>query len=73
MCNMNIYYTAIDFKKTCYFLQKTTAHRRYKDDVQNNIKLERMKKMYNVFRRNAEILNRQFVDTEQLILVEGVS
>lgn len=29
--------------------------------------------MYNVFRRNAEILNRQFVDTEQLILIEGVS
>lgn len=29
--------------------------------------------MYNVFRRNADILNRQFVDTEQLILIEGVS
>lgn len=29
--------------------------------------------MYNVFRQNAEILNRKFVGTEQLILIEGVS
>jgi len=29
--------------------------------------------MFSVFRRDAEILNRQFVDTEQLILIEGVS
>jgi len=29
--------------------------------------------MFNIFRRNADILNRQFVNTEQLILVEGVS
>jgi len=29
--------------------------------------------MFSVFRRDAEILNKQFVNTEQLILVEGVS
>jgi len=29
--------------------------------------------MFNVFRRDAEILNKKFVDTEQLMLVEGVS
>jgi len=29
--------------------------------------------MFSVFRKNAEILNRQFINTEQLILIEGVS
>jgi len=29
--------------------------------------------MFNVFRRDADILNKQFVNTEQLMLVEGVS
>jgi tRNA A37 methylthiotransferase MiaB len=56
-----------------YVLQKTTAYRRYKDDVPNEIKVERVKKMFSVFRRDAEILNKQFVNTEQLILIEGVS
>lgn len=29
--------------------------------------------MFKVFRRDAELLNRKFIDTKQLILVEGVS
>lgn len=29
--------------------------------------------MFNVFRKNADILNRKFVGTKQLILIEGVS
>ncbi|XP_008184115.1 CDK5 regulatory subunit-associated protein 1 isoform X2 [Acyrthosiphon pisum] len=53
--------------------EKTTAYRRYKDDVPHEIKVERVKKMFNVFRRDAEILNKQFVNTEQLMLVEGES
>lgn len=28
--------------------------------------------MFSVFRRDAEILNKQYVGTEQLILIEGV-
>lgn len=28
--------------------------------------------MFSIFRKNAEILNKQFVGTEQLILIEGV-
>lgn len=29
--------------------------------------------MFSIFRRDAEVLNSQFVGTEQLILIEGVS
>lgn len=29
--------------------------------------------MFSVFRKNAEILNKTFVGTEQVILIEGVS
>ncbi|VVC28955.1 Methylthiotransferase, conserved site,Elongator protein 3/MiaB/NifB,TRAM domain,Radical SAM, alpha/beta [Cinara cedri] len=53
--------------------EKTTAYRRYKDDVPQDVKLERVKKMFNEFRKTADILNRKFVGTEQLILVEGES
>jgi len=63
----------LSFFKCYNVFQKTTAYRRYKDDVPHEIKVERVKKMFNVFRRDAEILNKQFVNTEQLMLVEGVS
>ncbi|XP_025198231.1 CDK5 regulatory subunit-associated protein 1 [Melanaphis sacchari] len=53
--------------------EKTTAYRRFKDDVPNEIKVERVKKMFSIFRRDAEILNKQYVNTEQLILIEGES
>lgn len=29
--------------------------------------------MFSVFRKDAEILNKQYIGTEQLILIEGVS
>jgi hypothetical protein len=29
--------------------------------------------MFNIFRRDAEILNKHYIGTEQLILIEGVS
>ena len=37
--------------------EKTTAHRRFKDDVPEDIKMQRLKKMSDVFRRNAYTLN----------------
>ncbi|XP_025414811.1 CDK5RAP1-like protein isoform X2 [Sipha flava] len=53
--------------------EKTTAHRRYKDDVPYEVKIERVKRMFNIFRRDAEILNKHYIGTEQLILIEGKS
>lgn len=53
--------------------EKTTAHRRFQDDVPPEVKLERMQRMANLFRSQAEKLNSQLVGTRQLVLVEGVS
>ncbi|XP_044594021.1 CDK5RAP1-like protein, partial [Cotesia glomerata] len=53
--------------------EKTTAHRRFKDDVPPEVKLERMQRMANLFRAQAEKLNSQLVGTRQLVLIEGVS
>lgn len=71
--NIDMRNLKLSFFKCYNVFQKTTAYRRYKDDVPHEIKVERVKKMFNVFRRDAEILNKQFVNTEQLMLVEGVS
>ena len=54
-------------------IQKTTAHRRYVDDVPPDIKQQRVHKMNELFRREAETLNKAQIGKEQLILVEGVS
>lgn len=53
--------------------EKTTAHRRYIDDVPEIIKLERIQEMIRVFRQNSEITQSKFVGKTELILVEGVS
>ncbi|XP_074106806.1 CDK5RAP1-like protein [Cotesia typhae] len=53
--------------------EKTTAHRRFQDDVPPKVKLERMQRMANLFRFQAEKLNSQLVGTRQLVLIEGVS
>ncbi|EDV49630.1 uncharacterized protein Dere_GG17285 [Drosophila erecta] len=53
--------------------EKTTAHRRYKDDVPLNVKNERLQRMVQVFREGATQLHRQMEGQEQLILVEGKS
>lgn len=53
--------------------EKTTAHRRYKDSVPHEIKIERVKRMAQIFRRHAETLNKAQIDKMQLILVEGFS
>ncbi|XP_035893775.1 CDK5RAP1-like protein [Anopheles stephensi] len=53
--------------------EKTTAHRRYSDDVPGDVKQERLRRMIVAFRSEAERLNRQFIDRTELILVEGYS
>uniref|UniRef100_A0A182NCA1 CDK5RAP1-like protein n=1 Tax=Anopheles dirus TaxID=7168 RepID=A0A182NCA1_9DIPT len=53
--------------------EKTTAHRRYSDDVPEEVKQERLRRMIAAFRKKAEWLNSQFVGRTELILVEGYS
>lgn len=53
--------------------QKTTAHRRYLDDVPQDVKNRRVSEMAQVYRAGAEDLNAACVGTKQLILIEGVS
>lgn len=53
--------------------EKTTAHRRYKDNVPQSVKLERLQRMASVFRKHAEVLNKAQVEQTQLILIEGDS
>lgn len=60
-------------KKTIIFLQKTTAHRRYKDDVESHVKMERLRRMTTLYRKEVEKLNKAQIGQFQLVLVEGVS
>lgn len=53
--------------------EKTTAHRRYKDDVPLNVKTERLQRMVKSFRKGATELHRQFEGKHELILLEGQS
>ncbi|KAH8358412.1 hypothetical protein KR093_000061 [Drosophila rubida] len=53
--------------------EKTTAHRRYADDVPSDVKTARLKRMVEAFREGATKLHKQFEGKEQLILVEGKS
>lgn len=53
--------------------EKTTAHRRYIDDVPSNIKSERLTRMVQAYRHNAQMLNEKLIGTTQLILIENVS
>ena len=58
---------------TYFFLQKTHAYHKMKDDVPEDVKLRRLKEIIEVTRiGNAEINGRQ-VGSEQLVLIEGVS
>ncbi|XP_057340335.1 CDK5RAP1-like protein [Microplitis mediator] len=53
--------------------EKTTAHRRFKDDVPPEVKLARLQRMASLFRTQAEKLNSFQVGTRQLVLIEGRS
>ncbi|XP_065091941.1 CDK5RAP1-like protein [Ochlerotatus camptorhynchus] len=65
------YHTAFLFAYS--MREKTTAHRRYVDDVPEEVKQFRLREMIRAFRAGAEELNRQFIGREELVLVEGVS
>lgn len=53
--------------------EKTTAHRRYKDDVPDEVKKTRLQAMAKVFREGATERNSAFVGKNQQILIEGTS
>lgn len=53
-------------------LQKTTAYRRYKDDVPEEVKKDRHNRMIDVYRRKCQILNEAEVGNTHLVLVEGI-
>lgn len=53
--------------------EKTTAHRRFDDDVPKAIKAERLGRMIEAFRSVALELNKKMIGNEELILIEGVS
>lgn len=52
--------------------EKTTAHRRYKDDVPDEVKQLRLLAMVKAFRDGAAERNAAFVGKNQQILIEGV-
>ena len=52
--------------------EKTTAHRRLKDDVPVDVKNARLRMMVEAYRETATELQAKFLGTEQIILVEGV-
>lgn len=54
------------------FLKKTTAHRRYDDDVPAEVKRRRLEEMITLFRTQVEMMNKAQIGKQQLILVEGV-
>ncbi|ALC47669.1 CG6345 [Drosophila busckii] len=53
--------------------EKTTAHRRYKDDVPADVKNARLQRMVQAFRAGASELHKLYVGQQQLILIEGKS
>ncbi|KAK0089251.1 hypothetical protein PV325_008191 [Microctonus aethiopoides] len=65
------YHTAYLFQYS--MREKTTAYRRFTDDVPPALKLERLQKMVALYRTQVENLNRHQVGTHQLVLIEGPS
>ncbi|XP_026741842.1 CDK5 regulatory subunit-associated protein 1 isoform X2 [Trichoplusia ni] len=53
--------------------EKTTAYRRYKDDVPELIKKERHNRMLEVYRRKCQVLNEAEIGNTHLVLVEGTA
>lgn len=53
--------------------EKTTAHRRMKDDVPEEVKKQRLIRMIDTFRNGALEQNKKLIGDTTLILVEGVS
>lgn len=53
--------------------EKTTAYHRYKDDIEESVKKERLQRMIKLYRSEVDVLNSMQVGQKQLVLVEGVS
>lgn len=53
--------------------EKTTAHRRFQDNVPDEVKQLRLRELNTQFRKSAELANRKFIGKEQIILIEGHS
>lgn len=53
--------------------EKTAAHRRYQDDVPQDVKTARLQRMAKAFRQGATELHRQYEGRKELILIEGRS
>lgn len=53
--------------------EKTTAHRRFQDNVPNKIKQKRVDELVKLFRKHAQTLNLQKIGQLQLVLIEGSS
>ncbi|KAK3910445.1 Mitochondrial tRNA methylthiotransferase CDK5RAP1 [Frankliniella fusca] len=53
--------------------EKTTAHRRYVDDVPDNVKHRRLKEMTELFYARSKALKRKRIGELELVLVEGDS
>lgn len=53
--------------------EKTTAYRRYKDDVPDHIKKERHNRMIDVYKRKCQLLNEAEIGNTHLVLIEGVA
>ncbi|KAI5634911.1 radical SAM superfamily domain-containing protein [Phthorimaea operculella] len=52
--------------------EKTTAYRRYKDDVPEHIKRDRHNRMIELYRKKCTELNEREIGNTHLVLVEGV-
>ncbi|KAH0947657.1 hypothetical protein HN011_010951 [Eciton burchellii] len=53
--------------------EKTRAHRRYEDNVEPPVKMDRLRRMIAIHRKEMEKLNRAQIGQHQLVLIEGMS
>ncbi|XP_063227812.1 CDK5RAP1-like protein [Bacillus rossius redtenbacheri] len=53
--------------------EKTTAHRRFVDDVPEEVKKQRLLQMTSLFRNEVEKVNRAKIGSLELVLIEGLS
>ncbi|XP_037956305.1 CDK5RAP1-like protein [Teleopsis dalmanni] len=53
--------------------ERTTAHRKYVDDVPEAVKIERLQRMVKAFRHTATALQKEYEGRDELILLEGKS
>lgn len=53
--------------------EKTMAHRRYNDDVTEEVKQRRLREVIDTFYNRLKDVNKKFIGTRQLVLIEGSS